>query len=209
MRYSNTISLGWIERWNQTAFFAAGVLFLGTAAISGLEAFAAVSSPLWLAALLGLSGLGAGLFGLFGLYPGLANQAPRLARAGSVTVAIAGIAFVAFPLCLSAKTAGIAIPAPPIVFFVIAMSAIILGFLLFGVATLRTQVHSREVGFLLLAIVATFIVLFLADLIYGGSPRWLDFAVNGVQSGLLLTIGYALPADPTSREEPQIDIISG
>lgn len=211
MVYDTTTRWGWIERWSPTAFIAAGILFLGTAALFGLVTFTDVSHPVWLTALFGLAGLVASFVGLLGLYPGLVDRVPRLARAGLVTVAIAGIALVAFPLCLLAKTSGIVLPTLPTVFFVIAMIATILGFLLFGVASLRTCVPSRTVGFLMLATVATFIVLFVADLMYGGSPRWLDFAVSGVQAVLLLTIGYALPTGPipTEREDPQIDIISG
>lgn len=200
-----------LERWSPTAFVAAGVLFLGTAALSGLDTFTNVSPSAWLAALLAFTGLVASFVGLLGLYPGLVNRVPRLARAGLVTTAIAGVALTVLPACQLAKTTGIEPPAPPVVLFVIAMVAIILAFLLFGVASFRTGVPSRMVGLLMLAIVSTFVGLFVADLAYGGSPAWVDFAVNGVQAVLLLTVGRVLPThpSPTEREEGQIEVVTG
>lgn len=100
----------------------------------------------------------------------------------------------AFPLCQFAKTWGIDLQALPIVVFLIAIGGTIAGFLLFGIASLQPHVPSRTGGLLILATATTFIVLFAADMIYGGSPVWVDFVLNGIQALLLLTMGYAMPA---------------
>lgn len=149
--------------------------------------------------------------GLAGLFPVLSEGAPRLARAGLATVAIAGAALVAFPVCLYAKTSGVALPVPPVAGFLLAGVATTVGVLLFGVASLHTGSPSGAVGVLLVATGATFVVLFGADLLYGGAPAWVDVAVTGVQAVLLLAVGYALPSATTRAGDAveQVDVPSG
>jgi FtsH-binding integral membrane protein len=203
---------GWwelLENRRQTSFVSSGGLFLITAVLFGLEAFTAVSRPVWLTGLVGSLGLVVAFAGLVGLYPGLRDREPRLARAGMALVAVAVMGLIVFPLCLLAETSGIPLPAPPIVAFVGAMLAIILVFVLFGAASLRSGVHSRVVGLLLLMLVATFVGKVIADLVYGGSPAAVNGIVNGIQSGILFSISYSLPADPAQDQDPQIKIISG
>lgn len=211
MSYLGRVPWDRLEQWRAMTFIIAGLLFLTTSALTGLETFTAATHPTWLTVLFGLSGLVASFVGLAGFYPRLADRKPRLARAGIVTLAMAGVALIAFPLCQMAKTSGVNLPIPPMVMYLIAMIGTMLGFLLFGAASLHTRIPSRSVGLLMMGTVTTFIVLFAADLLYAGSPAWLDFAVNGLQAILLLTIGFVLPTSsiPTEYGEPQTDIMSG
>ncbi len=207
MAYVNRRWIELLENGRQTAFVTAGCLFLVTAVLFGLEAFTAASRPVWLTALAGSLGLLVTFVGLVGLYPGVKRQEPRLARAGIALIGVAVTGLIVFPLCLLAKMSGIPLPAPPIVAFVGAMLAIILVFVLFGAASLRSGVHSQTVGVLIFVLVGTFFGGLIADLVYGGSPAPVNVFVNGAQSAILLSIGYILPTDPAQHQEPQINII--
>lgn len=211
MAYRDKIPWKLLERWSAAAFIAAGVLFLVTSALFGSATLTDISHPGWVTGLFGLSGLIASFIGLVGLYPQLVDRAPRIARAGVMTLVIAGIALVVFPLCQFAKTWGIDLQSLPIVVFLIAVIATISGFLLFGIASLRTRVPSRKVGFLIIGTSITFIVLLVLDMIYGGSPVWVDFIMSMIQSFLLLTLGYAMPTNtiPFESKESEIAAISG
>jgi hypothetical protein len=203
---------GWwkrLENGRQTAFVTAGGLFLITTVLFGLEAFTPVSRPVWVTGLVGSLGLIVAFVGLVGLYPGLRDREPRLARAGIALVAAAVLGLIVFLSCLLAKMSGIPLPAPPIIAFVGAMIAIILVFVLFGAASLRSGVHSRAVGLLIFLLVATFVGGLIADLAYGGSPATVNAIMNGVLSGILLSIGYILPTDPVRDRDPEINIMSG
>ena len=211
MSYRDKARWGVLERWSATAFAAAGVLSLATAALFGVETLMNSSYPGWVTGIFGLSALIASFIGLGGLYPRLVEQVPRLARTGITTIVIAGIALIAFPLCLFAKTSGVDLHSLPIIVFIIAMVSIIGGFSLFGIATLRAQVPSRTVGLLILATVVTYMILFVGDMVFNGSPGWLNFAMSGIQALFLLAIGYILPSSilPSESNESQIATISG
>lgn len=211
MPYRDKIRWKLLERWSAAAFIAAGVLFLVTSALFGSEMLTDISHPGWVTGLFGLSGLIASFTGLAGLYPQLADRAPRIARVGVMTLAIAGIALVAFPLCQFAKTWGVDLQSLPIAVFLIAVIATISGFLLFGIVSLRTRVPSRMVGLLIIGTSITFIVLFVVDMIYGGSPVWADFIINLLQTLLLLTLGYVMPINiiPFESKDSEIAAISG
>lgn len=200
-----------LERWSATAFIVAGALFLITSILFGSETITDISHPWWLTGLFGLSGLLASFTGLAGVYPQLTDRAPRVARAGVTTMVIAGIALVAFPLCQIGKTWGLDLQPLPIVVFLLAILGTIGGFLLFGIASLRTRVPSRAVGGLLLATATSFIVVFIVDMVYRGSPVWADSVMNGGQALLLLTTGYVMPTNtiPIESTESTRTTLSG
>lgn len=210
MGESGTIRWRAVERWSDTAFRVAGVASLGTAVLFGVEVVTAASIAGWVTGVVGMASLLAAFAGLVGLYPGLAVGTPRLARAGLAAVALAGVGLVVFPLCALAKSASLPVPVPPLLAFVAAMLALILGVLVFGVASLRSDAHPRSVGLLLLGLVGTFVALFAADLAYGGSPAWVDAGMGAVQAVLLVRIGQVLPATvPSERAAGRLDAASG
>jgi ABC-type polysaccharide/polyol phosphate export permease len=85
-------------------------------------------------------------------------------------------------------------PDPPFALLVLGILGVALGFVLFGIAGVRTGVPSRTVGSLLLAVVATIIGwIALGFVVYGGAPpEWTSPAVGVLMSLLLLAIGYTL-----------------
>lgn len=189
-----------LETWSATAFLVGGLLWLFDTTLLGIELFAGVSilgTPGPLNPVLYLSGTVAAIVGLLGFYPKLADRMPRLARVGGGIIALVGVAI---PLLLMWFIAANILnqPDPPFALLILTILGVALGFVLFGIAGVRTGVPSRTVGFLLLTVVATIIGwIALGIVVYGGSPpAWTSPAVGVVMSGLLMTIGSILRSSP-------------
>lgn len=200
-----------LETWSTTAFLVGGLLWLLDTTLLGIELFAGVSilgTPGPLNPILYLTGTVAACVGLLGFYPELANHAPRTARVASGIVAIAG-ATISVSLFWFVSVTILNQPDPPFALLVLSILGVALGFVLFGVAGVRTGVPSRTVGSLLLAVVAAIVGwIALGLVVYGGSPpAWTSPAVGAVMSLLLLVIGYTLRTGPTTTPagEPASD----
>lgn len=172
-----------LEYWSPRLVLAAGVLFVGHAAVRGVEAFTTMPPPV---DVFGPTGYVAALLGLLGLYPSLADRTPRMSRVAAV---IAGILVPAWALVAGwnfGEAAGILPPQTTVIpgafFFLLIVSTLLL-YLLFGVASLRAESHTRTLGTLLLT-PATVLVLLLV----GGSLLSLDAATGGVIIGSGLAI---------------------
>ena len=74
-----------LEHWSPTLFLAAGVLFVGHAAVRGIEAFTTVPTPV---DVFGPSGYVAAILAILGLYPPLAARTPRIARVAAGIAAL-------------------------------------------------------------------------------------------------------------------------
>lgn len=147
-----------LERWSPTAFLIAGVFWLVYAGLSGIEVVADVITPSALdVAVSGLALLIAAI-SLLGLYPRLRDHMPRISLVGIVCIAVSAVSTLALLVWLfgtTLLTAGVpAIPedAPgwTVAAFFLALLPLLMGFLLFGVAALRTAALSRFVGLLLI-----------------------------------------------------------
>lgn len=168
-----------LEKWTPRAFLLAGVLFVGHAAVRGVEAFTTAPPP---ADVFGPAGYVVALVGLAGLYPALADRTAKLAR---LAAAVAGLPFAGW-LVIEAwsvgEVAGIVPPQPdvfPGAFFVAVILTTLLAYVLFGVASLRAEVHSRTVAVLLLAPAAVLVLL-----IAGATVLDAGAAVGGVVVGI-------------------------
>jgi len=200
-----------LEPRSATAFFVGGLLWLLDTTLLGAELFAGVSvlgTPGPLNPTLYISGTIAACVGLLGFYPGVADRAPWTARVSGGVVGVAGAAVLSLLLWFVAATISNQ-PDPPFVLLILGILGVALGFVLFGIAGVRTGVPSRTVGLLLLAVVATIVGwLALGLVVYGGTPPdWTSPAVGVVMSGLLLVIGGTLRSAPfhASREDPTPD----
>lgn len=202
---------GSLEQWSPTVFLVAGVLWLVDTVLLSIEHFAGVSilgTPGAVNPVLYVSGLVAAIIGLLGFYPRLADRTPRLARISAGLVAVAGAA-ISIQLVWFVIATLLNQPDPPGGPLMLSILVAALGFILFGIATLRTGVPSRAVGLLLLAVPAALLGGFLlVFVIYGGnSPDWTSPAIGIVMSVLLLVIGYLsrTEPEPTDRTEPTPD----
>lgn len=143
---------------------------------------------------------GAVTLGFLGIYSRVAEASPRLSRAGlvaaGITVVSIAVAVVAKVL-LGAEPSGVAV----VLSIVVSVSFYLcstLSFLLFGVASARTRVPSRAVGYLLLVAVPSRI-LFVVGLTQLASPLY-GASMLGV--GYLLWTGRFPTASGRPRPEP-------
>ncbi len=199
-----------LETRSAAAFIAAGVFLFGDTALQALERFAAVSTPGVLRGVLMLSGLLAALVGLLGFYPRLVDESRKLARVGVVVTAVACGTFAVVWVWWIVGNVLTAVPEPSPAINMLAVVTMVLGFLLFGVASLRTDIPSRSIGGLLLAIVGVFVGMVVVLIGRIDLPTWSIVAVLGVLSVIMLTIGYLLrtSSPQTERTKPTSDSVA-
>jgi len=85
----------------------------------------------------------------------------------------------------------------------------ILALTTFGVASLRTGVHSRPVGGFLLVMAASLSFMIVATLLFGDpTPPWVGSVVNGIFAISLGSIGYVLRSEdiPVEHAESTGDV---
>lgn len=200
-------ALDWLEKWSAVTFLVAGLLllvgWLGVALewLAGMEGLS--ESPL---AFGGFLGFVITYIGLLGLYPRLADLTPQLAR---VAIGLLLIPVVVILVDLVAVVLGFGPPfagTPAVAAFLL----FALGIALLGVASLRTEVPSRAVGYaLLLYSVATFALL--GEGLMNGFPTSdpVTVSTTGLMVIALVAIGYLLrtESEPTDRAEPTSDSV--
>ena len=193
-----------LQKWSATAFLIAGVVLVVYAALLGYQAFidSSVNFHASEAAVVGPAGFAVGFIGLLGLYPTLADRSPKLARAGAVFAALAVAGWFMIAVDGLANLAGINWPTWLAAVAILGILGMFLGYAAFGVASLRTDAHSRTLGLLLLAPTILFGVLIVGQAITGGTA----IGAALISSGLALShlgIGYVLRTEdvPTEREE--------
>jgi len=201
MAYNSTV---WatIERWSPIAFLAAGGLFVLPTAIFGFGAVTGtgnVVSPAVIFVLMLVV-----FIGLLGLYPRLAKADSSLALGGVGLLAVTAAVIIS-TLAVVALPTELRLGKPHILAIV---TTVVVGstltFATFGVASLRTGVHSRLVGGLLLAMAAGDLSIFVAMQVYGDpSPAWVSFVVGVLFVVSLGSIGYVLRTEITPAESSE------
>lgn len=189
-----------LEHWSSRLFLAAGVLFVGHAAVRGIEAFATAPTPV---DVFGPTGYVVAILGLFGVYPGLATRTPGVARVAAGVAAVTAPAWALISGWNFGEAAGLLPPQTevfPGVFFVVVLSSTLLLYLLFGVASLRAGVHTRAVSLLLLAPVALFLLL-----IVGGVFLSMDSAAGGAVVGGGMAVAHGAIGGTLLRANAQAD----
>lgn len=197
-----------LERWSPILFIAGGSGVVTHAALMGIEAFTALSTP---PDVFAATGHLVALVGLLGLYPGLSERTPRLARL-AVAVAAAPIAgWVVMTVSQLLVVAGVwpsLNAALPGVFFVALLAASILTYGLFGAAALRGGRSSRTVGLLVVTPGALMAVLLLDSVVTGATA--LDGLVLGGGMALaMLALGVRLrtwPATAGSASQAEVAV---
>lgn len=207
--------LGPFTRWAPAAFVLGGIGLLGTTVSGSLYVADVVLSPPWLQMGPLLFGMWFVFVGLLGFYPVVAKQAPRLSRGGVLTSATGwlvwtGTLLAAIVVDLTTQRT-IVDPGswgPPLLAgaFVLAL----LSFLLFGIASTRSQSPSSIIGFLLLVPVAAFLgqaALLLSKIVSGDVSGALQLALAGITAVTLIAIGYLLRTDtePAASTESRAD----
>ena len=201
-----------LETWRVKAFFASGVMFVVAAA---LTVASIVGGAERLSLMVGEAFIGAGwlggVIGLLGLYSGLADRHRWFVRAGAAFAVIGAVTFVVLAIAsLIAYFQGGGVgdlPVPFIFLFPGLVIGSLLAFLSFSVASLRSDVHSRTLGILLLVPALIFLInFFIVPMAFGVGPNPPE-VIFVVQSGLvlvMLALGYVLRTEnmPTVGAEP-------
>lgn len=184
----------WLEERSTTAFLTGGILFVVNIGI--LLAYSSGGSEDLLLLGQGFIGLGwtAGFVGLLGLYPRLAERSKWLPRIGAV-LAIVGLVALG-TMAVSAFLYYADIPGGSFedivpVFLVGVILGCVLGFLLFGIASLRTDVYSQRLGVLLLVLPLT-VVTNIARGAAGFDSAEATVVIVSVLVLVYLSIGYLL-----------------
>lgn len=201
-----------LERWAPTALFLAGAVLVAFAALLGYEALADAPAP---EDLFGPPGFFLAMVGLLGMNPALAARAPRLARVSAAGAAVAAAGWLLITVFALIEVAGILPALEEMGAFggaIILLSgvAMILAYVGTGVASLRTGLHSRSVGLLLLAPPAIFGVMLVQAVLFAQfglfsetSMAWSAVVLSGAQALAHVSIGHLLrnELDPDSRSE--------
>lgn len=192
-------------------FLVAGGLLVPFAALLVYEALTNAAAP---EDVFGPPGFFLAMVALLGLYPGLADRTPRLARAGAIVAAISAAGWLVVTVLSIGETAG---ALPPLEDFgvlglVVVLAAglpMVLAYLSFGVGSLRTDVHSRTLGVLLLAPPAIFGVMIVGGVLTGGTAVGAAVLSSG-QAISHVAIGYTLRTEdvPTDGAESRADAIA-
>lgn len=204
-----------LERWSAPAFLVAGALFTGFAVRNGIIAFGSGFSEQVTAALYLVFVVPAELaayMGLLGLHARLSDSAPRLAGGGAVLVGVAAVAVLGFGGAASTALLGSGPPEPPAIaglLFLVTILTTILGFVLFGVASLRADVPSRRLGLVLLVPPTTYFLM-MAGTVVGYTPEWSTFVLSAGQAAAHLGIGVVLRNGDVAadRAEPAPDSVA-
>jgi hypothetical protein len=150
------------------------------------------------------------LLGLIGLCSGLADRSPRVARAGG-GFAVLGVAGFTLTFLLGlTEFAGIRTPAWINAAQLLNIVAIVLGFLLVGIASLRTDSHPWPLGVLLFVPAITFGVNVARVAVLGRwTPSWAPGLLWSLQAVAVLAIGYTLRDESvrTERAERSTDAV--
>lgn len=205
MPTSTNISWDSLEQWSETLFLVSGGLFLINAVHEVIGRYTGYLEVEFLNAVIYLSALVISLVGLLGFYRQLSERTPRLARASAGVAVVAGTGLIVL-LVWASITAVLNQPMPPGILLIVALAGMVLGFLLFTVASLRTHIPSRTVSRLLLGFVLAWVVALAGGFVAFGldAPDWFAPSLNVVSSVFLLTIGYALRTGtgPSDRADP-------
>lgn len=186
-----------LESWGELAFVAAGLLWIGFIGISVYErrVLMDLHQYIWLTEILLPMGWLSAYIGLLGFYPRVAEAAPRLSRA-SLSLVVIGIVSVLVNRG-GAVVVGFLTGSPfwevttglePL--YAVVMATTFLGFLLYGVASVRTRVPSRTVGGLFLvpaALLSTHVALLFLD----GLPNPIAFEF-GTIALVMIALAYVL-----------------
>lgn len=205
-----------IESWSPAAFLVAGIILLGYAGIKGGEVLMGTSAPDVLKVTIGHIGLLVPVLGLLGLYSRSRDSAPKLSIAGVVTSVLSAVCSIVLLVSLAHLTLTMegypAIPEDvgqgllpalwgPIILLA-SILTLLLGFLFLGVASLRTDVVSRPISYLLLVPGVMWVALFLmhAAGLNGTVIGIVVYVPIGVS---LLAIGFGLRNTPVPADQGQ------
>lgn len=157
----------------------------------------------------GPAGFFVGLVGLLGLYPGIVDERGILGRLVGIVAAVPLVGWFVITVFGLGNTIGVApdatvvLPGPA---FIVVFLLTMLAYILFSIATLRTDAHSRTVGVLLFAPAIPFLTLILVVQAIPG-VEWGEFVIDSGHALAHLAVGIVLRGRTvtTDHSEPAPD----
>lgn len=195
-----------LERWSATIFFIAGGLWLvDTVSLVVNRFLGGTGVTMLLEGVSFVVALVATAIGILGFYSRLSDRTPRLALAGvgGIATAVGGLVVIILLSLVMASDAGLLDG-----LFLVSVVALLAGFLLFGIASVRAGVPSRAVGVLLVGVAGIFGIWIVVNVALGFEPPdWLVSTLAALITVDTLAIGYALRTEELSAEpaEPSAD----
>ena len=215
-----------LERWRTVMFLVAGVWLFTFVAYNGLQVVTDIEQSAFINTLTTAPALILGHLGLLGFYRELSERVSRNSLVGAIVVILAAVS--ALVMLTSYVIEWVLLGGPPadggpttlmmigFVNWLAMMVLTALAYLLFGVASLRADLHPSLVGIVLLGPGVVFAVnlLRILWLLLSGtssSTMWIVFAISAMQAGAHLAIGLILlnGSVPTDRTEPAHDAVEG
>jgi len=194
-----------LERRSSTLFLAAGGLMVVHTGIHTLIAFTNTTYPLHHEMPFGFLGHLLAFVALLGLYPQLVSRSPKLTRSGAGLAVLGMVGWVAVGATTLTESLGVTPPAWLSAFAPLAIFGVILGYLAFGVAGLRTDVLTRTTALVVLTPAAVMLYNMAVALTTGGTQAG-QVIVAGGFALTHLAIGAALRSEefPTGGAEPAV-----
>ena len=153
------------------------------------------------------AGWTAGFVGLLGVFPGLVDRSRRLAQAGAVLVGIGLLVFISMGIAslayFSDALSGDLSALVPILLPGVIIGSV-LGFVTFGAATLRTDVHARSVG-VLFVVLGLIPVVNIGSGIAGIQSMTATLAIVVALTLVTLSIGYLLRVEGPSAGRAAVE----
>lgn len=186
MSISDTAPLRRLGKWGGPIFLIAGGLLLITAIGLAVEVVTGMSLQGPIIGVPQFAGLLISYIGLLGLYSLVRDRSPRLALIGIVLIlgpVIAILVFIGYEVTVGGE--------PPFVdtIFMVIGVGFALGIALLGIASLRAETLSRDIGISLLVLAVPFLLLVVLG---AENSAIIDFVISGLTAGALLAIGYLL-----------------
>lgn len=200
-----------LERHRSTAFLVAGLMFVADAAIVGYTMTTAGEALMLLGQAFIAAGWTAGFVGLLGVYPGLADRSRRLARVGLGCIALGIVVFVVMGIASVAYFSELVrgdLSALVPLFLPGVIVGSVIGFSIFGAATLRTGAHARPVGGLFV-VLALFPVVNIGSGIAGFRSMAGTLAIVVGLALVNLTVGYLLRTEDGTAGHVEADTTGG
>lgn len=199
----NEAPLGKLESWLELAFVMAGLLWLGFIGVSAYERHVLLNPHeyRWITESLLPIGWVCAYVGLLGFYTQVADAAPRLSRT-SVVLVIIGLASIlverggALVVGLASGRPFWAVTTGLEPLYAVVLTTTVMGFTLYGVASVRTGVPSRTIGGIFLvpaAVLPTHVALIVMDLL--PNPILVEFGMIAIA---MIAGAYVLRFKPTS-----------
>lgn len=189
---------------SQTLFLLAGAILVVYASLLSYQAFVDPSTNFHdnEAGVVGPLGFAVGALGLLGLTPALVDESRRVAQAGAVFAGLGVVGWFVIAATGLADLAGFTAPTALQILGFFGFFEMLVGFPLVGVASLRSDGHTRALGLLLVAPALLFGTMIASGAVTGGT------AVGAVliSSGLTLvhlSVGYVLRTGPDLTSQPE------